>query len=247
MNNIDLPQAACDTAYLIPLAAAYVRGIRPVVPLPDALAQRPFSTLTSSDMETIVAAGLAAGVRLHPFKRTRGLPRVSQVLGVVRGIQPANLLDIGSGRGAFLWPLLTALPQVSVTAVDLLPHRLQTMAAVRRGGIDALTCARMDVTRLGLPDASFEVVTMLEVLEHIPQAAQALAEAVRVAARFVILSVPAKADDNPEHIHLFTQAGLQEMFAAAGIRRLKFSFVPNHMLVVAGKSSRTDEQAAYHA
>jgi hypothetical protein len=32
------------------------------------------------------------------------LPRVRKVLGVLRGVHPANLLDVGSGRGAFLWP-----------------------------------------------------------------------------------------------------------------------------------------------
>ena len=106
-------------------------------------------------------------------------------------------MDIGSGRGVFLWPLLTELPYRPVTAIDLLPHRLAVIDAVRRGGIERLTCARMDATGLGFPDNSFDVVTMLEVLEHIPHPRRALAEVVRVAARFVILSVPSKPDDNP--------------------------------------------------
>ncbi len=222
-----------DTAYLNPLTAAYIRGYRPVVPLPAELAHRPLSTLTPADMQVILNAGMASNLRLHPFKRTMGLPRIRQVLGVLQGMHPTNLLDIGSGRGVFLWPLLSALPHLPVTAIDLLDYRLQVITTVQRGGLDTLTCAQMDVTRLGFPDDSFDVVTVLEVLEHIPEAARAVAEVVRVATRFVILSVPSKADNNPQHIHLFTQSGLRRLFVAAGISRLNFSYVHNHMLVVA--------------
>ena len=34
------------------------------------------------------------------------------------GIQPTSLLDIGSGRGTFLWPLLDTLPTLPVIAID---------------------------------------------------------------------------------------------------------------------------------
>jgi hypothetical protein len=238
MKNIDAAQTPTETAYLDPLAAAYIRGFRPAVPLPHDLAQRPLSTLTPAELQTIIAAGQVAGLRLHPFKRTMGLPRVSQVLGAFHSIRPSRLLDIGSGRGVFLWPLLDELPYLPVTAVDLLPHRLEVINAVRRGGIENLACARMDAVCLAFPNAAFDVVTMLEVLEHIPQTMPALAEVVRVAARFVILSVPSKPDNNPEHIHLFTQPQLRDLFAAVGIRRLKFSYVLNHLLVVASMAEK---------
>lgn len=94
MKNIDAAPASADIAYLTSLAAAYIRGARPAVPLPHDLAQRPLSTLTPVDLQIIVAAGQAAGLRLHPFKQTMGLPRVSQVLGALHGIRPVSLLDI---------------------------------------------------------------------------------------------------------------------------------------------------------
>jgi ubiquinone/menaquinone biosynthesis C-methylase UbiE len=148
-------------------------------------------------------------------------------------VQPQNLLDIGSGRGAFLWPLLDSFPSLPITCVDLLDHRVAGIQAVQRGGVKQLHALHADVTALPFAGRSFDVVTMLEVLEHIPDTQRALAEICRVAARLVILSVPSKADDNPEHIHLFDQPRLQSLLAQQGIRHVNFDYVHNHMIVVA--------------
>ena len=46
----------------------------------------------------------------HYFKVKEDLPRVRAVLGFLQGVMPAgqcqSLLDVGSGRGAYLFPLL---------------------------------------------------------------------------------------------------------------------------------------------
>ena len=55
-----------------------------------------------------------------------------------------------------------------------------------------------------LPDHSVDIVTLLEVLEHIPDVEKAVA-AVRMARKYVVVSVPSKEDNNPEHIHLLTK------------------------------------------
>ena len=57
-----------------------------------------------------------------------------------------------------------------------------------------------DATNLPFVDGAFVVVNMLEVIEHISAAGQAIREAVRVARRHVLLNVPSKPDENPEHI-----------------------------------------------
>ena len=101
------------------------------------------------------------------------------------------------------------------------------------GGVPTLTGRVADVTASGMGDGAFDVVTMLEVLEHIPQTELALAEAVRIARRFVVLSVPSLADDNPEHIHLFGREQLADLLRGAGASRVSTETVHNHWIAVA--------------
>ena len=216
------------------LAAAYVRGKHGQVPEIDlSLYDAPLDTLDAAQLAALVRIGRAAGLRLHRFKRTMGLPRVAKVLGALKGIAPAELLDIGSGRGAFLWPLLDVFPWLPITALDTLDYRVADIQAVIDGGVGNLTALHGDATRLPFDDGQFDVVTLLEVLEHIPATDRALAEVCRVARRFVVLSVPAKADDNPEHIHLFDAATLDRLLRSAGAVRTTFDYVPGHIIAVA--------------
>jgi 2-polyprenyl-3-methyl-5-hydroxy-6-metoxy-1,4-benzoquinol methylase len=222
------------------LAAAYVRGAlggTDACAVHPALFQAPLEALASDEIHALLVLGEQANLRLHRFKRTMGLPRVHNVLGVLRGIQPASVLDIGSGRGAFLWPLLDAFPGLTITALDILAHRVEGIEAVRAGGVSNLRVAQADVTALPYADASFDVVTMLEVLEHIPDSTRALDEVCRVANRFVILSVPSKPDTNPEHIHLFDAATLVRLLQERGCPRVKVDYVPGHLIAVARRSA----------
>src|SRR5215469_18530219 len=93
-------------AYYSRLAAAYVRGKLMQTPLPEEyrpLFVRPLDALSEGEMDSVIQFGIDQGLRLHRFKRTMDLARVRNVLGILKGLQPRQLLDIGSGRGAFLW------------------------------------------------------------------------------------------------------------------------------------------------
>jgi len=43
------------------------------------------------------------------------------VVGALRGFQPHTMVDVGSGRGTFLWPMMDALPYVIVTSIETHP------------------------------------------------------------------------------------------------------------------------------
>lgn len=176
--------------------------------------------------------GLHVGLRLHKFKNDTQLPRVQRVIGILRGLAPENLLDVGSGRGAFLWPLLDAFPRLPVTSIDVNEQRVSDLNAVRSGGMGRLTALRMDAQRMTFPVRSFDIVTMLEVLEHMADPQAALHHAVTVARRFVVISVPSVPDDNPEHRHLFSVPDLQRMASDAGAVRTTIGHVLNHRIAV---------------
>ena len=219
-----------------PLAAAAVRGhaARQGLQLPPALGEKPLQALTEQDLAALLELGNVWGVKLYRFKRGHeNLPRVRQILGFLRSVQPESLLDVGSGRGVFLFPFLDGFPGVPVTSLDLLDHRVGFLEDIRRGGVDRLTALRADICACPLPEKSADVVTMLEVLEHIPDVQAAVTAAVRVARRYVAVTVPSKADDNPEHIHLLTKQVLTELFQNAGCARLHFSGVPGHLILTA--------------
>ncbi len=223
-----------STIYFDILAAAFIRG-----KLGSASRDNPqlfvqeLAVLSAEERQALIRLAGEHELRIHRFKRTMELPRVRRVLGILKGIGPANLLDIGSGRGAFLWPLLDEFPSLPVTCIDVRDDRMRDIQAVRDGGFAHIQAIHGDVTALPFEDRSFDVITMLEVLEHIPATQQALAEICRVASRFVVLSVPSKEDNNPEHIHLFSQQQITELLREQGATRVSMEYVPNHMLVIA--------------
>jgi hypothetical protein len=74
--------------YYIDLVAAFVRGrLGAEADLPP---------------DQLLMVGRDARLRLHKFKRNATLPRVRRTIGIVRGLAPVSLLDVGSGRGTFL-------------------------------------------------------------------------------------------------------------------------------------------------
>jgi len=228
-----------DESHYLSLAAAYVRG---------ALGARGAGGGEGGDDgdggedgddgeddAAAVARGLAVGLELHRFKRAAQLPRVRAVLGALRSFAPERLIDLGSGRGVFVWPLLEALPDLAITATDVLERRARVFACVGRGGVPRLTAVRADATALPFADGSAACVTALEIIEHLPGdgPARAAREALRVARTAVIASVPSHEDDNPEHVHLFDGPRLEALFRAAGARRVRIEHVLNHIVAVA--------------
>jgi len=174
------------------------------------------------------------------FKRydTKELPRVVKTIGFLKSVRPESLLDVGPGRGRALWAIANALPDMKITCVEKSDWRNEVIYAVHAGGVDRITTHHLDISEGTLFDNdSFDVVSALEVIEHIPNAGAAVSEIVRVAKRFIIISVPSKPDNNPDHVHFFTQQKFEELLDQAEeknnkpIRRVTFEYIPKHMMV----------------
>lgn len=107
----------------------------------------------------------------------------------VAPLSPESVLDAGCGEGETLDRLGRYLPE-AVNGVDLNPDSVAFTAKRIPGGNFWVA----DILDLPFEDDSFDLVFCLEVLEHIPDPAPALAELSRVCrgGGDIVLSVPAE-------------------------------------------------------
>ena len=103
---------------------------------------------------------------------------------------PRSLLDVGCGEGVLVHEWAAQIAPARVVGLDLEEASIQAGWAQRPA--DNLEYRIMDVSQQGLPFAEdeFDVVTAIEVLEHVPDPAQTVAEMARVASRWLLVSVP---------------------------------------------------------
>ncbi len=219
------------------IKCAYIRGFikRNNIPFDTDIVNKPLAELTLEECNCLEHYAILREMKLYYFKEKEDLPRVKVVLSFFKAIYPESVLEVGCGRGVFLFPLLRDFPAVKVTTIDLLPRRIDMMAAIQLGGIEQLSPMLADLTTLELAEDSFDVVTLLEVLEHIPNVEKAIQKAIFVAKRYIVVTVPSKEDDNPEHIHLLTKDRLIELFSKFGVTNLKFGGVNGHLFLIARK------------
>ena len=227
-----------DQRYYNKFAVAAVRGSLKRSNKSDLLTHelmtKEIDTLCESECDLILTAASECGIKLYHFKESHNdLPRVKMVLGVLKGLYFDSLMDVGSGRGVFLIPFMQNFPHIKVKSVDILDKRIEMLSDIRNGGVDNLEVLKADICCKPFPNKSVDIVTMLEVLEHIPDVQEAIMAAVSIARYYIIVTVPSKEDDNPEHIHLLTKDKLTDYFNKAGVTKLSFNSVPGHLFMIA--------------
>jgi len=137
----------------------------------------------------------------------------------------ARILEVGAGTGGNI-PLLCRYG--TVTAIEPNPKARAWIAA--KTGVAALDCSLPDTTPLR--DARFDLIAMLDVLEHIESATSALgalAEHLRPGGKFLI-TVPAYQflwsphDESLRHFRRYTQRTLSATVTAAGFNVLRLRY-----------------------
>lgn len=97
--------------------------------------------------------------------------------------QAKSLVDIGCGNGLFLNHLQVMRPDMRLMGIDRSVTALQFVRFEKAQG---------DIAEIPLEDRSFDCVSCLEVIEHLPIVTfeKALAELSRISKRYIIVSVP---------------------------------------------------------
>jgi ubiquinone/menaquinone biosynthesis C-methylase UbiE len=142
---------------------------------------------------------------------------------------PDDLLDVGCGEGVVTARMAARLrPGARVVGLD----RDTPALRVAWSGRDGIDFVPGDACALAFGDGEFDVVSLVEMLQLVDQPQRAVAEAARVARRFVLVSVPREplwralnvargayvrdVGNTPGHIHHWSRRDLARLLAPAG-------------------------------
>jgi 2-polyprenyl-3-methyl-5-hydroxy-6-metoxy-1,4-benzoquinol methylase len=101
---------------------------------------------------------------------------------------PISLLDVGCGEGVLVHKWARQLGQARVVGIDLEEPSIQAGWAERQA--PNLDYRVMRAENLPFADDEFDLVTAIEVLEHVPDPEHTLAEMARCAQHRLLVSVP---------------------------------------------------------
>ncbi len=102
--------------------------------------------------------------------------------------EPASLLDVGCGEGVLVQRWAQRFPSGRVVGVDLQEESIQ--AGWAEHAAPNLEYRVMDSEGLAFAADEFDLVTAIEVLEHVADPEHTLSEMVRCAKRHLLVSVP---------------------------------------------------------
>ncbi len=101
---------------------------------------------------------------------------------------PRSVLDVGCGEGVLTHEWARRLGDRPIVGIDLDDPKLR--AEWQQRSAPNLSYHIEEATSLSFAAGEFDVATAIEVLEHVPDPEATVAEMARVAARWLIVSVP---------------------------------------------------------
>jgi SAM-dependent methyltransferase len=91
-----------------------------------------------------------------------------------------RILDAGCGTGEISWRLAELFPKSTVLGVDIIEPHLELARRLHPQFGERLRFENRSIFDLGLPDATFDLVTCRHVIQAVPRAETVLAELARV-------------------------------------------------------------------
>jgi 2-polyprenyl-3-methyl-5-hydroxy-6-metoxy-1,4-benzoquinol methylase len=160
--------------------------------------------------------------------------------------QPRSVLDVGCGEGVLTSEWAERLEDGRIVGIDLDDPKLR--AEWDKRSRPNLEYRAEEATRLSFADGEFDLATAVEVLEHVPQPEQTLAEMARVASRWLLVSVPREPiwrmlnmargaylkslGNTPGHVNHWTKVGFKSLLTQFGAVEEVRSPFPWTMLLV---------------
>jgi methionine biosynthesis protein MetW len=104
---------------------------------------------------------------------------------ITKYVPHGRLLDVGCGDGLFLKMLKSTGPQLDTKGIDF---SATATGAAQKSGAEVFTVDAR--TEWPFEDGEFDVVTALDVLEHVLEPEKIIEKMKRVSAQYVLISVP---------------------------------------------------------
>ena len=101
---------------------------------------------------------------------------MESLINYFKDIGAGNILDVGTGKGAFIYDLIRIFPGAGITAIDPVAESLES---ARRLYPD-VTFLPMGAEDLGFDDDTFDVVAISKALHHLQKIKKGLKEMKRV-------------------------------------------------------------------
>jgi 2-polyprenyl-3-methyl-5-hydroxy-6-metoxy-1,4-benzoquinol methylase len=150
----------------------------------------------------------------------------AKAVELINRAQPSTILELGCGEGFVLSALLDAGVRAELTGVEL-SERAVGIARARLG--DRVVIEHRDARELIDDGRRFDMVMMLEVLEHIPDPGQMLPILERLSNGWLLLSVPwepvfcglnfmagkniTRLGNHPDHVNHWTRRGFHRFLS----------------------------------
>jgi SAM-dependent methyltransferase len=160
--------------------------------------------------------------------------------------EPRSVLDVGCGEGVLTSEWAQRLGERRIVGIDLEDPKLQAEWEKRQR--PNLEYRVEEATRLSFSNDEFDMATAIEVLEHVPEPEQTLAEMARVAQRFLLVSVPREPiwrmvnvargaywktlGNTPGHVNHWSKVGFKSLLTQYGTVQEMRSPFPWTMLLV---------------
>jgi SAM-dependent methyltransferase len=159
---------------------------------------------------------------------------------------PESILDVGCGEGVLTLQWAERLDDKRIVGIDLDDPKL--LDEWERRSRENLEFRVEEATSLSFADDEFDMVSAIEVLEHVPEPEATVAEMARVARKWVLVSVPREplwrglnmargaywrsAGNTPGHVNHWSKRSFCELLGRYGTVEQARSPFPWTMLLV---------------
>ncbi len=172
----------------------------------------------------------------------------SQILDDINSVQPHSLLDAGCGEGFIMKLISESGICAEVNGIDTSTVALRIARKINPD----LRISKGSVYDIPYAKNTFDLVTCLEVLEHLEDPQKALCELIRVSKRYVLISVPNEPffqianflrgkyihslGNHPEHINHWSSSGVASLLVGMNCKIIHVSTPFAWTIILAKKS-----------